>query len=97
STLLEARYYLTYLLGGSSSPPRMREKSYHPGWPVADAIYPRATVDRQLQALHDLEPLICREEGSGYHSSRISQTSGGLRAHHMQLRAHLLTHTFVGL
>ena len=59
-----AALHLTHLtMGGSSSPPRMREKSYHLGWPVAGAIYLRATVDRQLQALHDLEPLICREEG----------------------------------
>ena len=74
----------------------MREKSYHPGWPVAGAIYPRATVDRQLQALHSLEPLILLRLSFKPQQQRkvISQMSGGLRAHRMQLRAHLLTHMF---
>jgi len=57
---------------------------------------PRATVDRQLQALHSLEPLILLRLSFKPQQQRkvISQMSGGLRAHRMQLRAHLLTHMF---
>jgi hypothetical protein len=74
----------------------MREKSYHPGWPVAGAIYPHATVDRQLQALHDLEPLICREEGLRLSfKPHFANERWPTSAPHA-IACHLLTHTFLG-
>ena len=51
----------------------------NPGQPVAGGNYPRAMVDRQLQALHEMELLICREEElvAGLPGCEISSTNSG--------------------